>query len=525
MEDDYLPDAFGPGARAVRTRIAVADRLVVTSEEEIGRLLPVFAAVGAVWERTPAHGLHILKVPRVLNNWEVLDEVQKKLSANPLIDSAEKDYIIFPASSPPDDPNFGQQWALADIEATAAWTICPGDASVIVAVVDSGVDMSHPELAGSIFTNPGEQGFDALGRVKSSNGVDDDGNGFIDDWRGWDFGGADPYSEGDNDPSPLGSSGSHGTRIAGIIAAARNNALGIAGVAPEITILPLKIVIDSSGTAFRSNLIAAQRYLVEIRRLTGRHLVANFSWDLYQNSDSSVYREDIALSAEGIHSVWAAGNAGLNFSDPGYGSFFNTTHQWAGLAGVFAAGASTPSGARRSTSNFGDRAVHLFAPGENILTTELGGGYSTVSGTSYSAPHVAAVVALLRSLYPGLGLEDIKTTLLNQNTPTPALQGLCVADGRLNALAASRAARDQGLASFELRASGIGIGELVSQLRIPLLRTTYSITMESSVDLRGWQTVLPKQELVTPEGDDLLIQQTLPRESGNVFFRARATVP
>src|SRR5579883_550134 len=168
-------------------------------------------------------------------------EVAAALSRNPFVEYAEPQYIrktLF--TPPPNDSLFPQQWNLAKIQAPLAWTIEQGDTNVIIAIVDNGVDTSHPDLQANIWHNPGEEGLDAQGRDKRTNGIDDDGDGYVDDWQGWDFAGATQGAPQDNDPTGVQNIYAHGIHVAGIAAAVTNNHIGVAGIAPNCRLMLVK---------------------------------------------------------------------------------------------------------------------------------------------------------------------------------------------------------------------------------------------------------------------------------------------
>jgi thermitase len=220
------------------------------------------AAAGGVIDR----GLLVSRAYRVVPGIGLTpSDLVARLRAQPLVAFAELDGQVKMASvSEPNDPLFAQQWALEntgdnapppfgsfppsdpvpgiDIHPFEAWGVTTGTPQTVLAVIDTGVDVTHPELRTHIWRNPGETGLDANGHDKSSNGIDDDGNGFVDDWRGWDF------FDGTN--TPYDGNG-HGTHVAGIAAATRDNAAGIVGVASGVSVMPVQ-VLDASGFGFDS---------------------------------------------------------------------------------------------------------------------------------------------------------------------------------------------------------------------------------------------------------------------------------
>lgn len=268
----------------------------------------------------------------------------------------------FRASAPTNDPLFGSLWGLAKIEADTAWAVSTGS-GVVVAVVDSGVDRDHPDLAGRAWANPGEI---------PGNGTDDDGNGFADDVVGWDFVNGDADPDDDN---------GHGSHVAGIVAAEAGNGQGVAGVAPGARVMALK-GLDAEGSGFESDLAAAIVYAAE----NGAR-VLNASWGA--SVDSPLINEAIQYArAQGVLTVAAAGNG---YSSPvGYP---------AALEGVAAVAATDDQDVKADFSDVGPE-LDLAAPGVDVLSAAPGGVYASKSGTSMAAPHVAGVAALVVALHP-----------------------------------------------------------------------------------------------------------------------------
>ncbi len=173
----------------------------------------------------------------------------KELSNLTEIEYAEP-WFIYPISDitscRPNDTFRNYQWGLDKILADTAWCIEQGDTNVVIGIIDTGVQLDHPDLQSNIYINQGEWGSDGFGGSKQNNGIDDDGNGYIDDLHGWDFGGSDyHYPIGDNNPAPVNTQSAHGTHVAGIASAATNNGAGVSGVGYKCKILPVKTSSDN----------------------------------------------------------------------------------------------------------------------------------------------------------------------------------------------------------------------------------------------------------------------------------------
>ncbi len=285
----------------------------------------------------------------------------------------------------PNDTLLSEQWALEKIQAFDAWDNTEGVDTVLLAVIDTGIDYLHPDLQNKIYLNAGEMGIDANGNDKSSNGIDDDGNGFVDDFRGWDFtdrvgfpfdsSGGD-YLDWDNDP--MDEQG-HGTYIGGIAGAEVNNITGIAGVAPKIQIVILR-AFDPAGFGEEDDVAAAILYAVQIGVK-----VINMSFG--DNAFSLVLRDVIRFAyAQGVVLVGSSGNSGST-----------APHYPSGYSEVISVGNSTIDDFVASNSNYGST-LDLVAPGSSIITTARNNNYASISGPSAATPHVAATAALILSL-------------------------------------------------------------------------------------------------------------------------------
>ena len=328
---------------------------------------------------------------------------------------AEPDYII-QLTATPNDSLFGSLWGLnntgqsggtfdADIDAVEAWNTTTGSRSTIVAVIDTGVDYTHPDLAANIWLNTDEV---------AGNGLDDDGNGYIDDLHGFDF--------VNNDGDPMDDQ-NHGTHVAGTIGAVSNNGSGVVGVNWNVQIMALKF-LSASGSGFTSDAVRALDYAVA----NGAHL-SNNSWG--GGGASSAMNSAISRARNAGHIfVAAAGNNGSNNDSNGhYPSNYTQDN-------VISVAATDRNDRLASFSNFGATTVDLAAPGVSILSTVAGGGYASYSGTSMATPHVAGVVALVHSQHPNWSHTQIINQVLNTVDPVVSLQGRVQTGGRLNAAAA-----------------------------------------------------------------------------------------
>ena len=338
----------------------------------------------------------------------------------------EPDFAIRPTAVP-NDPSFTDQWGLrntgqaggsrgGDIAAVAAWDVTTGSRSVVVAVIDSGFDYTHPDLAANAWRNPGEV---------PGDGLDNDGNGFVDDVHGWDF--------ANDDADPMDDDG-HGTHVAGTIGAVGDNGVGVTGVSWQVSIMGLKF-LDAEGSGSISDAIAAISYATRMRREFGVNVVAtNNSWG---GADRSLaLRAAIAEGgAAGILFVTAAGNDGVN------GDRRANYPANEDLDAVIAVTATNRSNRLPAFATYGPVHVDLAAPGAAIRSTVPGGGYATFSGTSMAAPHVTGTIALLATANPAASATAIRGAILSTTRPLAALTGKTVTGGLLDAAAAVRAIR------------------------------------------------------------------------------------
>lgn len=348
-----------------------------------------------------------------------VDQAIRALLNNPWVEYAEPDYVQRTTATNANDTYYGLQWGLhntgqdirgvsgvadADIDMPEAWDILTGNAGKVIAVIDSGTQWSHPDLDANIWTNPGEI---------PGNGIDDDGNGYVDDVRGWDF-----YN---NDNNPDDADG-HGTHVAGTIGAEGNNNQGVAGVLWDCQIMPLRFIGPFGGST--SDAIAAIDYAV-----AAGCTVSNNSWG-GGGFNTSLYNAIANAANAGHVFVAAAGNDGVNTDNsPHYPSSYN-------LPNIISVAATTNRDTLASFSNYGVNSVDIGAPGEDIASTYSGNGYVWSSGTSMASPHVAGVVALLQIQNPGWTYQQVIDRIYATARPTSAMNGRSSSGGVLNAFAA-----------------------------------------------------------------------------------------
>ena len=373
-----------------------------------------------------------------------------RLAADPHVKYVEPNHLVSILSTIPNDPSFGQLWGLnntgqsggkvdADIDAPEAWDVTTGSKDVTVAVVDSGVDFSHPDLAGEQWVNAGENCGSTdptISCAQRANGVDDDGDGYVDDWRGWDF------VNGDNNPTD---DNLHGTHVAGTIGATGNNGIGVVGVNWNVSLMALKF-INASGTGTTADAVRATLYAADHG--------AQFSNNSWGGPDSDVALQDAIdyAAGKGMLFVAAAGNDGHSDEiTPTYPA------AWPSDSLVSVAATDNKDGLA-SFSNYGRAAVDLGAPGVGIVSTIPGGFYFPLDGTSMAAPQVTGTAALAKSVFPDASPYALKALLLGAVDPDPALAGKTVTGGRLNA---AKAVTCSNRTEVVLDAPGDGFGVAV----------------------------------------------------------------
>lgn len=339
------------------------------------------------------------------------------------------------------DPLFSKQWGMISVDAAGAWKKTPGGNDIVVAVTDSGVDYNHQDLISNMWRNPQEI---------PGDGIDNDGNGYVDDIVGWDF------ASNDNKPYDLtlslmdiilqGGNPGHGTHVAGCVGASLNNKLGIVGVAPNVKIMALRF-ISESGQGGTAEAIAAIDYAAD----NGAHII-NASWggesDGEQEEDTLLKEAIERAGKKGVLFIAAAGNGRMNAQGGASGFDIDNDSQPVypaayPLENIFTVAALDSENGLANFSNWGEKSVRMGAPGVKILSTVPGDKYQdtiinlgsvvvTWDGTSMAAPHVAGAAAALWSLDPQATAKAIAQKLIDLAAPTDSVSGKVSSGGRLD---------------------------------------------------------------------------------------------
>ncbi len=369
---------------------------------------------GLRWLRTLPTKSELLEI----SDGSSVEEAVTRMIANPNVLHAQPNFA-YQTYDLPDDTFFNLLWGLdnigqyiggstngvgvvnMDIDAPEAWEITQGTPDIVVGVIDTAIDISHPDLAANIWTNPGE--------IDGDN-IDNDHNGFTDDLHGWDF-----Y----NDHASVYESGDHyhGTHVAGTIAAIANNSEGVTGVAPGVKIMPLQF-IGPDGWGYTSDALGALNYaqMMGVR-------VTNNSWG---GSEFDAELHDAICGYDGVFVAAAGNSSGNSDNAPLYPAAYDCPN-------IISVAALNNRGELAFFSNYGATSVDIGAPGLDIVSSIPEGSYAYLSGTSMASPHVTGIVALMLSMQPGLSGPDVRNMLITTAKPLASLQGLTVSGGMASA--------------------------------------------------------------------------------------------
>ena len=402
-------DDPGGHTRTVRRVAMVADHILVklqpgATEASLRQLCAQHGA--AIRRRSRVSGLYLVSlgaadldaVPRAVATFNAATDVV--LRASP-------DTLLTLDDTTPNDPRYSELWAMPRIEAPQAWDYHTGTGGTVVAVLDTGIDYNHQDLAANMWRNPGEI---------PANSIDDDGNGYVDDVYGWDF-----YND---DANPYDDNG-HGTRCAGSVAAVGENGVGVVGVTWRAKLMAVKFV-SASGDADILDAIESVAYVTAFRTNGIPVRTANASWH-YDEFPQDLYDAMAAAGDAGVLCLAAAANDGVDIE--GFDDYYPANFD---LDSVIAVANSKKDDALYSSSNYGTNRVDLAAPGYDILTTAPGNAYASATGTSRSAPYVTGTAALLWDALPGLTVSEVRAAILGGVDAVPALQDKVATGGRLN---------------------------------------------------------------------------------------------
>ncbi len=299
------------------------------------------------------------------------------------------------------DPAIKQAWGLKKSDAARAWKVTKGSKDIIVAVIDTGIDIKHEDLQENLWKNPGETGLDKNGKDKATNGIDDDGNGYVDDVYGWNF---------VANTADLTDNHGHGTHIAGIIGAQAGNNKGISGISPDVSLMIIKYYDPKvANTDNLKNTINSINYAIKM----GAQII-NYSGG---GTDYSQEEFDAVKKAEknGILFVAAAGNERSN-SDQFH--YYPADYK---LTNIISVTALDPSKEVLPSSNFGIETVDIAAPGQNIISTLPGNAYGFMTGTSQATAFVSGAAVLVKANKPDFKFDDIKKYILSTGDPSTTL--------------------------------------------------------------------------------------------------------
>jgi subtilisin family serine protease len=413
------PD-FVPGELIVKLRDAAGPRAQAAVFSALQKALGPNAVLGANPFVTDG-SLQKVRLARKAD----LQPAIAALNAEPAVLYAEPNFIYRAldadtGTGAPNDPEFAKLWGLkntgqtdaagqvgkpgADINVLPLWAEgVTGSRDVVVAVIDTGIDWTHPDIQANLYTNTAEI---------EGNGKDDDGNGFVDDVHGWNFNesGKNNNSRDDHD---------HGTHCAGTIGGVGNNGTGVAGVNWNVSLMPVKF-LSAGGSGTLEGAVNSINYATQMKV----NIMSN-SWG--GGGFSQALKDSIEKAkAAGILFVAAAGNeSNNNDASPTYPAGYQVDN-------VVAVAATDNQDKIATFSNHGARTVHVAAPGVKVFSTTKGGNYSTFSGTSMATPHVSGIAALLLSANPDWTFAEIKDRLIKTSDPVRQLRRKVVAKGRVN---------------------------------------------------------------------------------------------
>lgn len=403
---------------------------------------------------------------------------------SPIIDKTpivpKNDSILF------NDPAVSKSWGLSASQAIKAWNVSQGSKNIIVAVIDTGIDVNHQDLKNNLWKNPGETGRDSLGRDKANNGIDDDKNGFVDDVHGWNF---------VSNNHRLDDNHGHGTHIAGIIGAEGGNNFGITGVSPRVSLMVLKYYDPAAPGNNLINTVKAIEYAVQMNA----HIINYSGGGLEYSSDE--FKAVKKAEAKGILFVAAAGNERSN-SD--ISKYYPANYE---LENIISVTAINPGKQVLNSSNYGSKTVDIAAPGENIYSTAPGNSFFNLTGTSQATAFVSGLAALLMAHNTEFNAYTVKKYILKTGDESEELKGKTGTSRQLNVFRALTSL-DQGV-----NVAGV-VASNVTSNNVDYSKTTAPESTSSNSSIVALSDF--SQQLV-----DSVEKSTKPRLPNNTQLKAR----